>query len=58
MWPYSQDEMTWLALPQERRAAECSRRASDRMWLRAIGVRQDPANDEPAARISMIDPRR
>jgi hypothetical protein len=57
MWPYTQDEMTWLALPQERRAATPARRAIDRAWLRRIGV-QDPANDEPAARISMIDPRR
>jgi hypothetical protein len=58
MWPYTQDEMTWLALPQERRAAEPAQRAIDRTWLREIGVRQDPANDEPAAGISMIDPRR
>jgi hypothetical protein len=50
--------MTWLALPQERRAAEPAQRAIDRAWLREIGVRQDPANDEPAAGISMIDPRR
>ncbi|HEX6118163.1 MAG TPA: hypothetical protein VFZ03_01855 [Dongiaceae bacterium] len=57
MWPYTQDEMTWLALPQERRAAASARRAIDRAWLRRVGV-PDPANDEPAARISMIDPRR
>ena len=58
MWPYNQDEMTWLAGSREAAASERARRAADRKWLRDMGVTQDPANDEPASAISMIDPRR
>jgi hypothetical protein len=58
MWPYTPDEVIWLAEPREAAAAQHTQRAADRKWLRDIGVTQPPANDEPAMAISVIDPRR
>lgn len=58
MWPYTHDEVRWLALPQERAAAERTQRAIDRIWLTKMGVLRQPANDERAFEMRMIDPRR
>jgi hypothetical protein len=48
MWPYTQDEVTWLALPQEREAAERTQRAIDQRWMKEVGVMRHPANDAAA----------
>jgi hypothetical protein len=45
MWPYTQDEVTWLALPHERAAAERTQRAIEQRWLKEVGVMRLPAND-------------
>ena len=58
MWPYTQDEVTWLALPQERATGERSRRASERAWMDEIGLLRQPANDSSPIAVRMVDPRR
>jgi len=58
MWPYTQDEVTWLALPEQRAAAEQTQRAIDLAWLKEIGILRRPANDSSAIAVRMIDPRR
>ena len=58
MWPYSQDEVTWLALPQERAAAERTQRAIDYAWMKEVGLLRRPANDSSPTAVRMIDPRR
>ena len=58
MWPYTQDEVTWLALPHERAAAERTQRAIDQLWMAKIGVMRQPANDAFPYAIRMVDPRR
>lgn len=45
MWPYTQDEVTWLALPLEREAAERTQRAIEQRWMKEVGVPRQPAND-------------
>ena len=45
MWPYTQDEVKWLALPHERAAAERTQRIIDQLWMRQVGVLRQPAND-------------
>lgn len=45
MWPYTQDEATWLALPNERAAVERTQRIIDRPWMKQVGVPRQPAND-------------
>jgi hypothetical protein len=45
MWPYTQDEVTWLALPHERAAMERTQRIIDRHWMKQVGVLRQPAND-------------
>jgi hypothetical protein len=45
MWPYTQDEATWLALPHERAAAERAQRIIDQLWMKEIGIPRQPAND-------------
>lgn len=45
MWPYTQEEVTWLALPIEREAAERTQRAIEQRWLKEVGVLRRPAND-------------
>jgi hypothetical protein len=46
MWPYTQDEVTWLALPLEREAAARTQRAIEQRWMKEVGVPQQPANDD------------
>jgi len=58
MWPYTQDEVTWLALPQERAAAEQAQRAIEFAWMKEIGILRQPANDSSAIAVRMVDPRR
>jgi hypothetical protein len=58
MWPYNQDEMSWLALPRERAAAEQTQRAIAEAWLAKMGLPRQPANDPTFSRIRMVDPRR
>ncbi len=58
MWPYTQDEVKWLASQQERAAVEKAQRAIDEAWMAEIGVRGRPANDVSFHGIRMIDPRR
>ena len=58
MWPYTQDEVTWLAMPQERAAAERTQRAIEFAWMEEIGILRQPANDTSAIAVRMIDPRR
>lgn len=58
MWPYTEDEVTWLARPQERAAAERTQQAIDYAWLREIGLLRQPANDSSAMGMRMVDPRR
>jgi len=58
MWPYTDDEVRWLALPCERAAAEGTRRAIDQAWMTEIGVMRQPANDEFPFKMRMVDPRR
>jgi hypothetical protein len=59
MWPYNQDEVTWLALPGEHPAAEQQTpRVIDRAWLVEVGVRHEPANDLSPRGAPMVDPRR
>ena len=45
MWPYTQDEVKWLALPNERAAAERTQRTIDQLWMKQIGLLRPPAND-------------
>jgi hypothetical protein len=45
MWPYTQDEVTWLALPNERAVAERTQRIIDQRWMEQIGLLRQPAND-------------
>jgi len=45
MWPYTQDEVTWLALPNERAVAEWTQRTIDQLWMKQIGLLRQPAND-------------
>ncbi|WP_119304498.1 hypothetical protein [Dongia deserti] len=45
MWPYTQEEVTWLALPIERAAAERTQRAIEQRWMKEVGVLHQPAND-------------
>ena len=45
MWPYTQDEVEWLALPHEREFAARTQRAIEQRWLKEIGVPRQPAND-------------
>ena len=45
MWPYTQDEVKWLALPSERAAAERTQRIIDQHWMKQIGLLRQPAND-------------
>jgi hypothetical protein len=56
MWPYTQDEVKWLALPLEREAAERTQRAIAQRWLKEIGVLGQPANDEPARATRAVSP--
>jgi hypothetical protein len=58
MWPYTQDEVTWLALPQERAATERTQRAIEFAWLEEIGMLRRPAIDSSAFAVRMVDPRR
>jgi len=58
MWPYNQDELTWLALPQERAEAERTRRATERAWMNETGLLRQPANDSSPIALRMVDPRR
>ncbi|HEV8390615.1 MAG TPA: hypothetical protein VGQ35_12275 [Dongiaceae bacterium] len=58
MWPYTHDEVTWLALPRERAVAETAQRALDQAWMAEIGIMRQPANDALPGEIRMIDPRR
>ena len=46
MWPYTQDEVTWLALPLEREVAQRTERAIEQHWMKEVGVPQQPANDD------------
>ena len=45
MWPYTQDEVTWLALPNERALAARTPRIIDQLWMKQVGVLRQPAND-------------
>jgi hypothetical protein len=45
MWPYTQDEVTWLALPGERAVAERTQRIIEQLWMKQVGVLRRPAND-------------
>jgi hypothetical protein len=45
MWPYTQDEVTWLALPNERVVAERTQRIIDQHWMKQVGILGQPAND-------------
>ena len=45
MWPYTEDEVKWLALPHERAAAERTQRIIDQLWMKQVGVLRQPAND-------------
>jgi len=45
MWPYTQDEVTWLALPNERALAERTQRIIEQRWMKQVGVLRLPAND-------------
>ena len=45
MWPYTPDEVTWLALPNERAAAERTQHIIDQLWMKQIGLLRQPAND-------------
>ena len=56
MWPYTQDEVTWLAVAREREAAKQTQRAIEQRWLKEVGILQQPANDEPARATRAIDP--
>ena len=56
MWPYTQDEVTWLA-SQPEREAEDIRRAMEQRWLKEIGVAREPANDISSVAVRMVDPR-
>ena len=58
MWPYTQDEVKWLALPQDRAAEERAQRAIEFAWMKEIGVLRQPANDSSAIEVRMVDPRR
>jgi hypothetical protein len=58
MWPYTQDEVKWLALPAEREAAERTQHAIAQRWLKEVGVLRQPANDESIVEVRMVDPRR
>jgi hypothetical protein len=58
MWPYTQDEVRWLALPHERAAAEQTQRAIEFAWMKEIGMLRQPANDSCAVEVRMVDPRR
>jgi hypothetical protein len=58
MWPYTQDEVRWLASRQERAAMEKTQRAIGEAWMAEIGVLRRPANDVSFHGIRMIDPRR
>ena len=58
MWPYTQEEVTWLALPVERAAAERSQRVIDQAWLAEVGVMRRPANDVFPFALRMVDPKR
>jgi hypothetical protein len=57
MWPYAQEEVTWLALPQERAAAERTQQAIDYAWMREIGILRQPANDAFTLAWRIVDPR-
>ena len=46
MWPYTQDEVTWLALPLERDAAERIQRVIEQRWMKEVGIPRHPANDD------------
>ena len=46
MWPYTPDEVTWLALPLEREVAARIQRAIERRWMKEVGVPRHPANDD------------
>jgi hypothetical protein len=58
MWPYTQDEMKWLALPHERAAADRTQRAIDDAWMTEIGVLRQPANDASACHAQAAETRR
>ena len=58
MWPYNQDEMSWLASSRERAAAEQTQRAIAEAWLTRMGLPRQPANDRTLSGIRMVDPRR
>jgi hypothetical protein len=58
MWPYTNDEAKWFALPHERAAAEQTQHAIDQHWMTEIGVVHQPANDALPFEIRMVDPRR
>jgi hypothetical protein len=45
MWPYTQDEVKWLALPHERAVAEQTQRTIEHLWMKEVGVPRQPAND-------------
>jgi hypothetical protein len=45
MWPYTEDEVKWLALLHERAAAERVQRIIDQLWMKQVGVLRQPAND-------------
>ena len=66
MWPYTQDEAQWLARSREGAAAEqtqravneACQRAVNEAWMTEIGIMRQPANDEFAFGLRMVDPRR
>lgn len=58
MWPYTQDEVKWLALPHERAAADSTQRAIDNAWMTEVGVLRQPANDTSACQARAAEARR
>jgi hypothetical protein len=56
MWPYTQDEVKWLALSPEREAARQTQQAIEQRWLKEVGILQQPANDEPARATRAVGP--
>ena len=58
MWPYTQDEVKWLALPHERAAADGTQRAINDAWMTEIGALRQPANDTSARQAQAAEARR
>jgi hypothetical protein len=57
MWPYTQDEVKWLALPLKREAVERTQRAIEQRWMKEVGALRQPANDTSVVEARIIDPR-